>query len=31
MISSFCFRGVEPQGIEPWSREDDKRIFYMLS
>lgn len=22
---------VEPQGIEPWSREDDNRIFYMLS
>jgi len=22
---------VEPQGIEPWSREDHNRIFYMLS
>jgi hypothetical protein len=22
---------VEPQGIEPWSREDDNRTFYMLS
>jgi len=32
MISSFCFiELVEPQGIEPWSREDHNRIFYMLS
>ena len=35
MISLFCFSQhlpiVEPQGIEPWSREDDNRIFYMLS
>ena len=22
---------VEPQGFEPWSREDEQRAFYMLS